>query len=480
MNPYTGHGTRRDPSTATTHRPNIVVDIEAMLRWRDDPLIARVIEARPTAALRLGAEIRVADDGGKLIAEGLQQECDRLDLYERVKEAAQYERAYGGAAVLPVIDGAVGDLSEPFGGYEDSIGRVLALHVFEPRELVPRSWYTDVRSPKFRKPRSYMLYSLSGASGSPYMGVPIHESRLVIFPGLRVSAQTQPGQRVGWGDSRLNRVTAVFAKFGLAVDSAMAILRRFALALYKIKDLAEILKNKNGEQLLARRIAKMDMSASSIRGIVMDGADEYSVTSTPITGQPELLMLMAQMAAAAAEMPVMVFLGLSPTGLNANGGGDFTTRAWYDSIDDERHTRAHPIRSLVRLLALQNDGPCKGIVPEQWSIEWPPLWQPTAKERAEERWLVAQADFGYFDRGIASGDDIAESRWGGDTYSPEMRIDWERRAKQAALDASTMTAADTAAVNGEANPVEGAQGDDEPGPAEPVDTSEDDADAGGD
>lgn len=472
LNPYTGHGTPRDRFTATGYAPTIVRDVDALNLWRSEPMIARVIEAKPTAALRLGAEIRVADANGKQTAEGLQQECDRVGVYERAKEAAQFENAYGGAAIMPAIDGAVGDLSEPLDRYEDVIGEVGALHVFEPRELVPLRWYTDVRSPKFRKPSMYTLYSLSGASGAVYTGVPVHESRLVIFPGQRVSAQIQPGQRPGWGDSKLNRVADVFSRFGLSIDSAMAILQRFAQAVYKIKDLAKILATKGGEQLLQKRFANMDMTASSLRGMVIDGEDDYSVATTPIGGQAELLMLMAQMAAAAAEMPVMVFLGLSPSGLNANSGGDFTTRAWYDSVDDARHSIAHAIRRLIRLLALQNDGPCKGIVPAQWSIEWPPLWTPSAKERADERFAIAQTDAIYFDRGLASGDDIAESRWGGDTFSAEMRINWPRRKAQAALDTTKLDDADKAAVNGDAAPVEGAQSDDEAGPEEPVDPAE--------
>lgn len=469
INRFTGAGTARDRALATTFHEDIVSDLGMLRRWRSDDLIARAIEAMPTDAFRLGVNIKVSGDGdGKVVAEALQKEADRLNAYERVKEAAQYERAYGGAAIMPVLEGDVGELGEPL-DEGSAIERVAALHVLEPRELIPATWYTHPLHPKWRKPETYFLQALAGASGASTLAIPVHESRLIIFPGIRVSTQTEQGQRVGWGDSIGNKLEAKAAEFNLSWSAASALMQDFAQAVFGIKDLATLLSKKNGEELLRARIAAMDMFRGSFRAIAIDAEETFERKQTPVTGLPDLLLMLAQRCAAAADMPLMKFLGLSPTGLNANSGGDFTTRAWYDTVDGARRRYGHPVRRVLQLLALQTDGPCRGVEPKMWSIEWPALWTPSEKEDADTRFVTAQADQIYFNMGLPA-ETIFRSRWGGDTYSRDMSVDWDALAKQQALDAQSLTDEDKAALtpNGAAAAGDAAPGDDEPGPDEPT------------
>lgn len=434
INRFTGHGTSRDRRTHTRFRADIVTCLEAIEYRRSDDILRRVIEMLPREAMRRGVVLKVADKNGKQISEDLQDEFDRIDGAERVKEAGQMQRTCGGSALFPVLAGAVGDLEEPLDPYEDSIEKVDALHVLEPRELTPISWYTDVTSPKFRQPKVWRLQALSGATGRPLTPVPIHESRLVIFPGVRISKQPLPGQRPGWGDSILNSVIAVAADFGLAWGSASTLLHDFAQGVLQLGDLADILSKKNGRELLADRLAAMDMIRSSLRAILIDKNDKFTRENTPLSGFADLMIQLAQRVSAAAETPMTKLFGMSPAGLNATG--DFDTRSWYDNVEGERQAYRHPIRRLFRLLALQIDGPCKGEVPDQWSIDFPPLWMPSEKEQADTRLAIAQADHIYWQDGAASSDDIAKSRWGGDSFSPEMTIDWAAREAQAKLDAT--------------------------------------------
>lgn len=468
VNRFTGHGTSRDRRTHTRFRADVVTDLEGLDYWRSDDILSRVIELPPREAMRRGFTIKVGDKNGKVISEALQEECDRLDMSERVKFAGQMERACGGAAIMPVLDGAVGDLEEPLDDYEDSILRVDALHVFEPRELMPIAWYTDITSPKFRRPKIYRLQALSGASGRPLSPVPIHESRLVIFPGLRVSSQVLAGQRPGWGDTMVNRVRAVAADFDLSWGSVATLLHDFAQGVLQLGDLAEILSKKGGRAMLEERLAALDMVRSSLRAVLIDAKDKFTRENTPVSGVEGLVVQLAQRVATAADMPATILLGISPAGMNATG--DFDIRSWYDRIDGQRAAYRHPIKRLVRLTSLQIDGPCKGEEPEQYSIDFPPLWTPSEKEQADTRLAIAQADQIYHNIGSASSDDISKSRWGGDSFSPEMSIDWDARAKQAALDAAaaSLTDEDKAALDAgagggrpmESKPVD--EGDDEP------------------
>lgn len=430
VNSASGHGTARDRRTLSQYGCRVVTDLEAIALWRGDWLASRVVEKLPGEAFRRGFELKL--DGAKEQAEQINAIAEDLGLLQAMTLAAQYERAYGGAAIFPVITGAIGDLSDPLD--ETLIASVDALHVLEPRELHPATWYTDIRSPKWRKPQTYRLIPLSSARGSSMSYVEIHESRLIIFEGARVTSEVLPGQRQGWGDNVLSRVREVISDDGITWGSISTILHEFSQGILSLKGLADILANEaDGEAIMARRLAAIDMAKSSLRTMVIDSEDRFDRSTTPLSGLPETLIQLAQRVSGAADMPLTILLGTSPAGLNATGESDI--RTWYDRVASHRQARYHPqVERLLRLIMLSSMGPLRGQEPEVWSIEWRPLWEPSGKERAEERKIIAETDKLYVDMASASPEDVSRSRWGGDTFSAEMSIDWKAREAQQLLD----------------------------------------------
>lgn len=432
-NEYSGIGTDRDRRTKTTYNSIVVDDLYGLELLRSDDIMERIAALLPREALRRGVNVKVsADENGKETAEKMHDDCERLSLVERVRHARVIERACGGSAIFPVFDGAVGDLEEDLADYEDSIVGIKALHILEPRELQPVQWYTDITHPKFRKPMKYRLQALSGATGKPLSPVIIHESRLVIFGGIRVSNQVRSGQRPGWGDSVYNKCFEVVADFGIGWGSAATIIHDFAHGVYKLADLDKILARKDGEQELQRRLSSMDQLRSALRAAIIAKDDEYSRVTTSVSGLADLLVQLAQRLAASADMPVTLLMGMSPAGMNATGESDI--RGWYDRVEAERAYLREKVEQLLRWLWLSGDGPTEGVEPEQWSIEWPPLWQPSEVEVANVRKTIADTDNIYFNMGFPALK-IFESRWKGDTFSGEMsNIDWADLEKQAELD----------------------------------------------
>lgn len=432
INSASGHGTSRDRRTLTQFGLDIVTDVEALQMWRSDWLAARIIETVPREAFRRGWALKIDGNRGKEQAEQVDALCEELSLAQKLSLAAQYERAFGGGAIYPVVEGAAGDLSQPLD--EGRIARVRALHVLEPRELMPVAWVGDINSPHFGQPERWRLSSVASSRGAASLGsLEIHASRLITLPGLRVSSQIQPGQRPGWGDSELSRPHQVMADFGLAWGSAATLLADFAQGVLNLDGLSEILASEDGEELVAKRLAVLDMARSSLRSMVIDTKDQFARSTTPISGLSDVLTQFAQLVAAAADMPVTVLMGMSPAGMNATGA--FDLRAWYDRISAQQlHRYQPPLERLLRLLLLSTSGPTRGKEPAVWSVEWLPLWEPTEQERATTRKLVADTDKVYVDAGVVSPDDVARSRWRGDTYSAEMQIDWAAREAQAELD----------------------------------------------
>ncbi len=423
INTSSGHGTSRDRRILTQYGVDIVTDLEAVNLWRSEWLAARIIEALPQDAFRRGWTLKIDGKSGKKQSEAICARAEELGLDTAFTRAAEFERALGGAALFPVIDGAQGALQDPL--VPNRIGRVRAIHVLEPRELVPCEWDRDLMSPQFNLPSAYQLMPLSAGRGGWMPQVRIHASRLIVFPGLRVSNQTQPGQRDGWGDSCLSRPKQVMSDYSLAWGSAATLLTEHGHGVLEMDGYAELLAQAGGEEIVERRFRTMDMGQSTLRSKVIDAKDRYSRSTGTLSGMSDVLKEFAQLMAGAADMPLTRLLGMSPGGMNATG--EFDMRGWYDTVERGQTKNYGPrVEQGIKLLFLENGG----TEPEQWSADWRPLITPSEKEQAETRKTVAETDKIYYDIQAASSDDIATSRWKGDTYTAEMIIDWKARDDQ--------------------------------------------------
>lgn len=186
-------------------------------------------------------------------------------------------------------------------------------------------------------------------------------------------------------------------------------------------------------ETLATRMRAFEMANSTLRVGVTDADDKFTPRGGSLAGLDSVLIQQAQYVAAACGMPVTVLFGMQPAGLNATG--DMDVRNWYATIENDQTCEYKPrVERAYKLLFLSSAGAANGKEPKAWSIEFRKLLTPSEKETAETRKLVAETDKIYVDIGAASADDVAESRWKGDTYSPEMVIDWKAREAQKKLE----------------------------------------------
>jgi phage-related protein (TIGR01555 family) len=440
-NVITGLGGFKDKRLGGYNTVDIVVDIQARDMWRGDDIAKRVIEMLPMDSMRRGYVIKTKE---KEISEAIAGAAEDLRFDSAVRKADMYERAYGGSAIFPIIHGATGDLGKPLN--EDAITKVLAFHVLEPRELYPVRWYGDLLSPKFGMPETYRCIPLfsGGAMATPI--VEIHESRLIIFPGIRVTRLPQAGALLGWGDNVLTAMSGVLRDFGLAWGTAAALLQDFSQAVMQIEGLDQIAVNDQGNVAQAR-LQQIMMLRSFMNAVVIDTKDKFSRQQTPMNGLADLLQQFATRLAAAAGMPVTKLMGMSPAGLNATGESD--TIGWDDSVSGHQAYLTPMVEHGIRLITKSSEGPTDGEEPDQWSIEWRPLRSPTEKDIALTRLSIAQADDLNIKNQIYSGEDAARSHYGGDTYSYDIVIDWkEREAQQKAIEDADAQAAQLALMPG--------------------------------
>lgn len=460
-NLFTGLGVSgRDKRLASTFLADRFDYEECRERWRGDDMGARIVEVIPEEMVRAGFDVQIQpdetaaqdqrtdalpppqqapvapppkappgeieppDEEPKAMAEAVEAKYEELGGPSLVELAMCYARAYGGGAVMLGVDDGR-EMWRPVN--ETGIRSIRWLNALSPQELRAEKYYTDPRAPRYGEPEVYLLNS-SGLPDAGFRQARIHESRLLVFRGP-VLDRRHMVEMQGWGDSVFSRVDAVLRDFQITWSSAAVLMQDFAQAVYKMAGLAELMAA-NEESVVAARIKAFDMARSVLKMALIDDQDDIERKQTPVTGLPEMLDKFSLRLAAAVEIPVTRLMGQAPAGLNATGASDI--RFFYDTIAAKQEKYLRPqLERMVRYLMLAKDGPTKGREPENWSIEFCPLWQMSDKEQAEVREIQSRTDKAYIDSQVVTPEEVTASRFGGDRWSPDTVIDFEARKKLA-------------------------------------------------
>lgn len=414
-NVLTGQGTAtHDKRLAGYFVSDWISEDQGRELWRGDDLGARIVETIVKEALRKPFNLRITDDAegndesyGAELIKRVAAQWKALDVFNVIRDAWCIERACGGSVIVLGADDGAQSLEEPL-----ALERVRSfewLTVLEPREVVPCEWYTDARAPKFGKVKTYELNPIVNGwsrAGVPLanMHVRVHESRLIVLSGIKVSRVNQWGTVNSFGDNVFTRVFRVLNDFNSGFGGAGRLVSEFATPVFKVAGLADIIANDNKE-LFTARMQALAVAISTHRAALIDMTEEFTRQQVPVTGLPELLELMMRRVAGAADCPVSVLWGESPGGLNASGAQGDQLSIWYGRVDAERIAKVVPIIEYITKIIFAT----LGGEPDEWCIEPEPLWMPTAKETADTNKVRADEAMGLYDRGVLSADELRRS-----------------------------------------------------------------------
>lgn len=418
----------RDKTQAATFVLENLSEAEAEDLWRGDDMGAKIVCSpveemfRQGYLLKIGGEVR--DREG--IERAMTSRLADLQVNPLFKMAMEYRRAYGGGAIFIGADDGQADLDKPLN--LEAVRSVRYLTIFRPRELIPATWYKNPALPKYGMPQTFYMVpdteTTSSLTRAELRGfTKIHESRFVIFRGVIVSRR-HLRQNNGWGDSVFVRLLNLLAQFHQIWGGSAHLLSDFSQAVLKIKGLAELLSGNKRDKVMDRAAA-IDMSRSVARAVILDSEEEWIRQPTPMAGYPDMIDRWMYRLASAVDMPASRLFGQSPAGLNATGDSDI--RWYYDRTASQQDEILRPaLEFLIRVLFRAKDGVTKGIEPVTWGIKFNSLWQLSAKEQAERNKLQAEADEKYYGMGLSS-EEILQSRFGGEEYSLDTKLDLEGR-----------------------------------------------------
>lgn len=355
MHAITGLGGSRDKSRSAqiyNFRRLLPVELDALYHGEDLPAI--IVNRLPEDALGRGFGTGDAELDRRLV---------RWHAVRALTDARIWGRLYGFGAVYLGLSDRCGLQTEPLDARRVQRGDLRFILTLDR---------LDVTIAEYRNGEPWIYQITTPNTGHTAR---IHASRLIVFGGARTSWRQRQFNE-GFDLSVLQRCQDALRDTDQTWRAVMNLLQDMSQAVFKIKGLVSMIADGKKDVVL-NRMEVVNMARSIARAVVIDadGEDFSHVGAANLTGVEPLLVRSIVRLATAAEMPVTILAGVSPTGMNATGDGEI--RIWYKRVTREREDIEPQCMRLASIIARS-----EGLEPPA-ELEWPSLWEPTETETAD-------------------------------------------------------------------------------------------------
>ena len=316
------------------------------------------------------------------VIEKLNKATTRLKLRNAICDTIKWSRLYGGCLAVMMIDGQKTDTPLRL----DTIGKdqFKGLMVLDRWVLQPdlTDLITDL-GPDIGKPKFYTVI----ADAQALVNMKIHYSRVVRLDGVDLPYWQRIAEN-GWGQSVLERLWDRLVPFDSATQGAAQLVYKAHLRTYKVDGLREIIAvgGKAFEGLVKQ--IEMIRTFQTNEGItLMDGKDEFETHAYSFAGLSDMLMQFGQQISGALGIPLVRLFGQSPAGLSSTGESDI--RNYYDNVSQEQEANLRD--GLLKIYGALYRSEVGEEPPDNFDIEFRPLWQMSDKEKAEVAESIGRA-----------------------------------------------------------------------------------------
>jgi len=363
-----------------------VSDIELTINYEENGLFSKIIDIPSDDAVSSGFSYGLSNaDIEKFINNSL----DKLDFEEKTATAIKWSRLYGGALMVMIIDDGK-ELTEPVD--RDNIRGIEELLVFERPLVTPdyNSIYqikADEKKSKFGMPEFYDIFPLYGSSFR------VHESRCLLFKnGILPSMSTRTEYRF-FGMPEYAKIHKDLQRTVTSHGSGVKLLDRAVQAVYKMKDLAELLTTDEGEEQVLERLRIIDMAKGIINSIAIDAdGEDYDYKNMSFAGVKDIMDATCNMLSAITEIPQTKLFGRSPAGENSTGESDMEN--YYKFVNKiQKLNLKNNLGILIDfiLIAGKYNGEFDDI--PDYTLEFKPLWSLSATEQANVDKIKADTEY---------------------------------------------------------------------------------------
>jgi phage-related protein (TIGR01555 family) len=418
MNVLTGLGIGgRDKKQGGFFRISKIFDrAELDQLYRSDGLMRLIVDIFAHEMVRQGWVVE-GDQEGKIIGK-----LEELRVNEAMINLIKWARLFGGSiCIMGVADGLPLDQPVDEAGLRD----IQWLRVFDRYQAYSRdgTFESDLNSPNYGFPNVYTVND--NRTGAVFY---VHYSRVLRMDWNILPPRWQNFNQ-GWGDPLAQSIYEELRNYSTAFSNTATIFEDFVNSVLYIPRLSEIIASQCGDQTVLKRLNIMALTKSNTNTIICDENEKYEKMTTNVSGISELLDRFMTALSAVARVPVSLLFGRSAAGLNATGDND--VRNFYDAVKQEQESKLRQcLEKLIRYIMISKDGPFNGVEPEDWSLQFVPLWQNTEEQDAIVRKIVAETDSMYIDRGVLDASEVAISRFSGNKWSMNTEIDLSSRERE--------------------------------------------------
>lgn len=312
---------------------------------------------------------------------------------EKFREAVELDGGFGRAHIFMDFGDRKGERGERIEHTPETVpvGGLKNLKVVEPYWCYPLQFNTmDPLADEFYAPNLWQV-----------MGDTVHNTRMLTFVGRELPDMLKPVYMFG-GLSLSQMAKPYIDNFIRNRTSVANLLYSFSTMVLSTN--MSVMLSPEGAQELIKRIQTYVFAKDNGGLMVVDKeTEELTNVSAPISGVDKLLAQAQEFISSVVGIPLVVLLGVTPSGLNASSEGEL--KAFYAHIKgyQEKALQA-PLSTVLRVLQLHLDGK----IDDGITFEFIDLWELDDEAKARVRQTNMTVDTGYIQAGVLDPEDVRE------------------------------------------------------------------------
>ena len=346
----------------------------------------------------------VGDDDKSERVKQLYDALERFHVRDKFREAAEHDGYFGGGQIYidvlsPKNVSAWTDDNELqsklfISDKKIPKGSLKGFQVIEPIWTYPGVYNAqNPLSPDFYKPTEWFV-----------MGKTVHASRMIDF----VSRQVPDLLKASYNFRGLSliQIAEPYVNNWLRTrDSVSDMIHSFSIPVIGT-DMSQVLQGGGAENLLMR-LMMFNQCRDNRGAFAKDNNKEQPETvefvNAPLSGLDMLQAQAQEQMASVSSIPLVKLLGITPNGLNASSDGEI--RVFYDYIHSlQQSIFKTPLKRVLDVIQLSEFGDIDLDI----YFEFEPLYEMSAKEKADIRKVDADTDAVYITAGALSANEVRE------------------------------------------------------------------------
>jgi uncharacterized protein len=338
------------------------------------------------------------EDDSDATKEKLKRLKELIDLHhlrDKFRTMAEHDGYYGGGHLF-VETNQTGPtaLTRPMTIERETFakGMLKGFNVIEPMWVYPNRYNsTDPLRDDYFKPQQWYV-----------MGRLVHATRLITMISAPVPDILKPAYAFR-GISLSQRSVPYINAFLGNRRSSNAMLKAYSIVILHTI-LQDQLQDGDDWDDVYERVTEFNQTRDNRNAFVIDKeTEDVTNVAAPLAGVRDLLQASVEQMAFVPQMPLVKFLGVTPSGLNASSDGEI--RVFYDMIKGQQEDiYDDPMLRALKLLQLNE----WGEVDPDIGWEWESLWELDEAGRALVQKTQADIDAIYIEAQVISQEEVRE------------------------------------------------------------------------